>query len=981
MAKFDDSPIGTLKRSGQTLVGESLGSAITFNAQCFLVQNMFEIAPLAEKKLKRSRAKGTGKAPAERAGHRHDGVNVERTRGVVPVPFTTGLARTKDSGYMYVAPVLSDAGLPAVETFSKLSQTYAEARTAEKSLLSLTTDKMAQLVPKLRIYKVEYESKAPDKDGYRRPNLDKAVDHEIIFDDFVRGATLERIFGERGGRLSGTGIKSFKWSLKGVNPADVDKNIEAEMTIHFNDVAELFMDQQRNPQTRAGRAGNASFLDLIIHAPHKSALDEFGVGLSISQDTRDTETPNYLLYDGKFFEIKAEIGWQVPPDAGQYFETSELEAIRASQTPLYLQLTQHKFNFKQDGSADLVVNYRARYANLDNRFDLFNIPQDLGINKEIDTLRRELDNRPQETNQEGEEITTALEKQLTVAENQLNEYLGTRYSKILSGLVENECLLVALAEPIQLRAIQTDAEGGADPDAARGMTTTAYVSLMDRARNREDARLGSKRSGIAAGAEGSSAFIKVMTESEDTFARFEKHGYFTKITAVYKQEEVGLTTYNEDEGDLRLRNSRGRMEAVLDTDDKGAYEEALIAGTGLGGQVHVPGQQRGTRGSTREHSGFVYVNPGGMASPDSGRIPITFFLLGDLLDIVVQQNEGFKEEIEKQRAGLITTDIEFIDIQKFYNYAVRGRPNAGVEPNAAQFFKKLKFKELSFSKRDKGQLYKSINIASLPIQYESFVEWYMNKVVKPQRQRYFINHFIRDILTDLVAPMLSARCFYGMPATNYHVSQLDFMADYNSVFSKTLYPTPGRQRSTTTYVSDLAQSRALPAQVTPNVSRTMPGRDPYRTFKAIVMTTPSMLGFEAGDYAADLKNGVYHFIVGADAGLLKSATFSRVDAPYLREARVNRDRTAGAEQLRELYNVTLKLYGAPLIKPGQYIYVSPAPIGFGDARDIRSISRMLGIGGYHLVTEVSNDISAKGYETTVKALHQALPYIEGVDLL
>jgi hypothetical protein len=42
---------------------------------------------------------------------------------------------------------------------------------------------------------------------------------------------------------------------------------------------------------------------------------------------------------------------------------------------------------------------------------------------------------------------------------------------------------------------------------------------------------------------------------------------------------------------------------------------------------------------------------------------------------------------------------------------------------------------------------------------------------------------------------------------------------------------------------------------------------------------------------------------------------------------------------------------------------------------------MLGIGGYHLVTEVTNSISAKGYETTVKALHQALPYIEEKDLL
>jgi hypothetical protein len=49
MAKLQDL-LEELKHSGESLTGDSLGEASTFNAQCFLIQHMFEIAPLAEAK-------------------------------------------------------------------------------------------------------------------------------------------------------------------------------------------------------------------------------------------------------------------------------------------------------------------------------------------------------------------------------------------------------------------------------------------------------------------------------------------------------------------------------------------------------------------------------------------------------------------------------------------------------------------------------------------------------------------------------------------------------------------------------------------------------------------------------------------------------------------------------------------------------------------------------------------------------------------
>lgn len=991
-----NDPIDRLRRSGQTLTGDSLGSAITFNAQCFLIQNMFNLAPKAEATLTRTHTRAGPGGPVPAMANRPNGVYVERARGAGEQQclqnnnFHAGSAPGCLSGYTWVAPVLSDRTIPPAESYSKLTQTSIDPRDRTPALLDLTTDKMAMLVPRLRLYKVEYDSLEPDADGFRRPNLDSATDIEIIFDDFIRGASLEKMFLERKGRLSGTGIKSFKWTLKGVNPADIDKNIEAELVIHFNDVSDLFTDQRRNSQYKSGHPGSASFLDLIIYAPHRSKVTEGGEIILSDNTVEDPDgevTPNYLLYNGKFFEIKAEVGWQVPTNPAAHFSPGQIDAVRKSQVPLYLQLTQHKFSFKQDGSADLVINYRARYSNLEERFDIFGIPENLGINKELESLEKErsaLDKLETTGNAKQQKRLKKqrglIDAEIKKGEKALNDYLKSRYSRILTQLIDSECLLSVDATPMQLRAFLTGS--GGQPEF---MNAGQYDSMMRRLReNPGGGTTLPPNAAVAGGAGGSADFIKVMTGTQGRFGQFMNKGFFDDPGPVRKY----LGSHTEEASIIEARISE-----ALDEDNKGEFETGLAAGG-----MRTLGPTRGQRGSVPVRKDRFNRGQRGRQVP---KIPIAFFLLGDLLDVIIGScaddtgaPRGYHEELKKGRAGFITTDIEFLDLEKFYKKATQydhDQDPSTADADAERFFKKLKFKELSFSKSDKNTLYKPINIASIPINYEFFVEWYMQKVVKPKRQKYFFNHFLRDLLTDLVAPALSGRCFPGIPSTNYHVTQLDFLADKDSDFAKALYPNPTFSQTGTNHISHLTwwpsrTNPALPAKITVDKRREndndfghATGADVHRNFKTIVMTTPSMLGFEDGDYESDTERGVYHFIVGANSGLLKSATFERVDAPYLRESRISRDRVAGAEQLRELYNVTLKLYGAPLIKPGQYVYVLPAPIGFGNPRDKRSISRLIGIGGYHLVTEVTNTVTAKGYETTVKALHQAMPYLEGTE--
>ena len=1011
-----------MQRAGQNMTGDSLAATLAFNGQCFLIQNMFDLVPKAEEALNR-----TG-LPAERyietlRRDMQSGTYRHRAGG-----------NFKMSGLQYVAPILSSATIKPSQTYSKVVGGKKAAK-----LLDLTTDKMAMLVPKLRIFKVEYES-IEDPDGFLRPDHEQARDIEVIFDDFVKKESIEKMFEVKGGRLGGHGIKGFKWSLKGVNPAEVDANITAELTLHFNDVADIFKNADGTVVYKAGRPGKATFLDLIVHAP-----------ASVNRVT--PQSPRYMVYDGKFFEIKAEVGWAVPLRAGtgELFTEDERDAIKASQTPLYMQLTKHQFNFNQDGSADLVINYRARYGYRENQFDLIGLSDSTAATRVTEIEERIKEYQAQAEEQTNETAEEPYEDELEEAQELLDDELHKRYNKLLGALVGSgnppkPCrLLATYASALQMRMTQEHQASSTNPNISgyewvpREMTEPEVARFIGAARAgklgpdspdpdappydpHKSHLFGEPHVPAYAGGPATQRMPAVSTRasSEDFFISLtgEEPSHGSMGTRMLNRffAPTDVLTYPEfiaRQGTPSMpRRSTGFASAPQPSHGGGApadpeqltyrqiqltherYDDDAITKDKIGQEV-ASSRIGGTEHSETD-SGFTdqsytsirtppytrWANTPESAYP-KGEIGVPFFLLGDLIDSVIEANydtttnppAGIAHEIYKGRLALATMDLQFLNLELFYK-------NAAAQPRGAaqQFFKKIRYREWSFSETNMNRLYKPINIASLPIQYDFFMEWYLRKVVKPKRQRYYFNHFISDLLTDVVAPMLSARCFYGIPQTQAHLAQLDVLIDKNSDFKKKLWPhrTPrmahGMPRSAP--IQEMMDDRLLPLKVTTAGERAPgPAPDIHTNVRTIMMTTLGLVALR-GDYVEDMANGIYHFKVGLNRGLLKEATFARTDAPYLREARVNRDKFLGAEQLRELYNVTLRLYGCPLLKPGQYIYVTPAPLGFGNPANKNSPARFLGIGGYHLVTEVTSKIGRDGYETTVKALHQAMPYID-----
>ena len=133
-----------------------------------------------------------------------------------------------------------------------------------------------------------------------------------------------------------------------------------------------------------------------------------------------------------------------------------------------------------------------------------------------------------------------------------------------------------------------------------------------------------------------------------------------------------------------------------------------------------------------------------------------------------------------------------------------------------------------------------------------------------------------------------------------------------------------------------------------------------------------------GDYAEDMEDGIYHFFIGADKGLVKKINFSKTNITYLRESRMYRYQGIGDfVQLSNVYNVSLDMFGNFMFFPGMQIFIDPFAIGgetFGEPENqlinnnTINFAKLMGIGGYHLIKNVEVSIGVDGFKTNVDAI-------------
>jgi len=459
--------------------------------------------------------------------------------------------------------------------------------------------------------------------------------------------------------------------------------------------------------------------------------------------------------------------------------------------------------------------------------------------------------------------------------------------------------------------------------------------------------------------------IQIAHEREDRLIKYQRvlkglydRGQINSIRV--GMHELLLPSWRELSPEERARRAKRRQS----TNPKEAGYTITASGASTGGGALYEALENAENGEVLGKEGLAKIGKGLNSIKDatpSDYVDINYFYLGDLIASVLNMRH-IKKEIDHEAFQLVVGTLELIDPLMAYQISnisqiaeCRGLRN----PQDAELLKHINpFGSESTS------IIEHIDMASVPISMDAFNQWFFNKVVKKNLTKYHLDQFIRDILGSLVGAALSSRCLPGIPQVPLRFATNDFFIEGDL---------KGARHDLETVREQVRKKMKPPTGPDALGWAGWFGADSTIPTLFIYSTDSLPQGHLSGDPDDDLEKGIYHFYLGSSAGLVKSINFNREDMPGFREAKIQKEGSLGALQLRELYSVKLSLIGNNLLKNGQIIYINPSAIGAGSPSSdgsVPNLARLLGLGGYFLVTSVSHQISDAGFTVDVTALHQ-----------
>lgn len=252
-----------------------------------------------------------------------------------------------------------------------------------------------------------------------------------------------------------------------------------------------------------------------------------------------------------------------------------------------------------------------------------------------------------------------------------------------------------------------------------------------------------------------------------------------------------------------------------------------------------------------------------------------------------------------------------------------------------------------------------VNIADLPVCWEYFQSFFLDKVIKPTKKKWNIRTFLKDIISELLIGSLSPTCFGKLkPETRTKINiQTLILPSKGGRCSDSPFPAGGKNY-------DNVEGKVQ-----------WEGTKESRSY-LFVYPKGGLSPSRSGDYEKDQQENIIHLQIGSDRGILKSVSFKRQDMPGQREANIKKTVDGGGEVGNLLfsnrYNADLTLIGNTLFTNGSTLYLDPRGLGVGGLNQANSMAKKLGVGGYYFVKKVDYIIESGKFETNVSTILQGL---------
>jgi len=245
---------------------------------------------------------------------------------------------------------------------------------------------------------------------------------------------------------------------------------------------------------------------------------------------------------------------------------------------------------------------------------------------------------------------------------------------------------------------------------------------------------------------------------------------------------------------------------------------------------------------------------------------------------------------------------------------------------------------------------RKINLADVPVSMEIFTKYFFDEIEQQSKTTLSVKKFLDDIATRIIRKALSGHNDVESPflASNIQIRTLNITGPNAKKLSGSKVEVD---------IDDLPDF----------IKRTSPKRKTDETEYYIIYaeTTESDTSGLAGDLREDIKNGIYHFHVGKNRGMLKSIGFSKLDVKGRKEA-LMLESVSLYDELKMPYTARISMFGNGLFLPGAMVYVNPSSIGFGDPRNKRSAASRLGLGGYYQILSVNTSFDGSALTTDIE---------------
>ena len=258
-----------------------------------------------------------------------------------------------------------------------------------------------------------------------------------------------------------------------------------------------------------------------------------------------------------------------------------------------------------------------------------------------------------------------------------------------------------------------------------------------------------------------------------------------------------------------------------------------------------------------------------------------------------------------------------------------------------------------FTEFDEEDSVKRINLADVPISIETYQEFMFDKVINSYRNTYTIPQFLNDCVSSLLPKV------FGQNWSNAGIASKIISAPPK--FTSITYTAP-ELRSSLKRRAELRPSDIPGAQKNFRASSIKDEADYFIIYQA---TDRELSGDRNGNLDEDSRDGIYHFLIGKNRGLIKQISFSRFDVPYAQEQLMT-NQVGLYDELKMPYTADILMVGNNLFMPGSQIFINPNNIGLGSPTDQNSPASRIGLGGYYTVIGVSTDFSGDSLTTNLQ---------------